>query len=657
MNELFEKNLAEIKDQNPALFEHLESEINYFREYPAGENSKTLYQWVVQGNTKPNLLITRSDPAFKHLLHQPDYMKEVQEQFEQANIHQSQLVFVMGFGLGHALYHYWAHRPIHPPRIGVVERDAQVFLRALCLYDFTDLFKSQRVRFFVGEKPEALKAGVSQFLQSCSTIDRFLKILANPVSFAMEPEYYQKITSELMSLRDISVVNVGNSIQDGFEGFQNIGHNLIRAARNPGISHLKGLGQGMTCISVAAGPSLEQHYDQLKELQHHYPIIACDTTFPRLMERGIVPDFVGAVERTLGVKRFFENTPLKDKTTFVGPLLLHPEVLDAINGEQLYSCPVLYQGNAAGLHHLGLYNLGPSSGNVNIALAILMEFDNVIMIGHNLAYDYYTNRSHIKGSGFEHQDRPLSEEQILDAPKVETQDGESQVATNQLWIQFRNSMEGSIAPFVGKHNFYNIAAKGAKIHGAIYKPLEEALALCPQKNIDFSSIKNAAKPKITEEMLEMRLRYSKAAYEQALKSIKKWKSESERQLKRMSSIEALIKKQEKQKQPLSLEKLNREIDRALSLKVRAVNKDALFYNFFINILIAAHVTFEREINQMPLRYEDNYSLKRDFYLAHKKYFDIWQKWLPIVREEMEEHLKIIEDELNERDSSLAAKSG
>ncbi len=68
--------------------------------------------------------------------------------------------------------------------------------------------------------------------------------------------------------------------------------NLDVASNLPSISIFKDAFLGFSSIVFAAGPSLDEHIQELKTLQNEFIIIAVDTSLKALLEGGISPDFV-----------------------------------------------------------------------------------------------------------------------------------------------------------------------------------------------------------------------------------------------------------------------------------------------------------------------------------------------------------------------------
>jgi len=635
MNEIYEKNLAALKEYQPQSYNNLTKAIQFFEEHPKG-NDKEIYDWVPAKNQLSNLFYRSEQKSFEGLVHRTDYMEEAKEVFESAHLESSQFVCFFGSGLGHFPYIFFKHRPLHNFVIYIIEKNPQIFLRSLCVYDFSDMFQSPDVFLSIGDESQIVRQKINHLFQHFTTVSRHLRILATPSALACDPAYFQDIAKSLMKSRDLATFTAGNSVDDCFIGYKNITRNIDHAIHNPGIAHLINKFEGKTIVSVAAGPATEEHWDTLKKIQGKVPIITCDVLLKPMLNRGIVPDIVTAVERVELVAKFFRDVKIPERTMLVGPLVLLPETIEAFQGETYLYNPTVQQARGLGLNFLGAFWPGSSAGNLNVSFAALLGFKNIILVGHNLAYGYDSNRSHIIGTNVGKQDIPLDDDEIKNNPLVITQDETVKVRTQPFWQQFRSQMEVMIS-YYPNTTFINTAPKGAKIRGTKLMDLKEALHATVTDDFDFYPSRKKIKPELTEEELEQRSSIVVDRLNQGIERLRFWLDKVKFLLRKLDEWKEHIEQKEAQKRHVSLRYLDQALDEVLKIKTEAVNNDQIFYQFAILTLIPVHVTFEREINEMPGNYKDNYELKRDFLLKHKVYFQLWEKWLPQFIKELEDY--------------------
>lgn len=635
MNPVFEKNLLVLEQHQKALYESLKPEIEKYRAHPNGDSDKS-YAWHKTSGEAINLVYHDSSKNQKFLVHAEDPADEALEIFKRANLINPQLVGFFGIGLGYMLQTFYKDRPPQNFVIAVFEKDPQIFLRAISVFDFEEIFKDVTVRWSIGASLIEVKNLIAYLHASYSTVNRNIKILALPSALHTEPEFYKQVAENLIATRDVGVINAGNSIEDSYIGIKNVTENIPRALSNPGFMPLKNICEGKSIISVAAGPSLEEHWDELRELQGKVPIICCDVLLKKMLEKGIEPDIVTAVERTDTIRKLFQDVEIPKKTILVGPLFLQASAIEAFKGDTYLFCPFLSHGGALGLDFLVQFNSGSSAGNLNLTFANWMGFKNIIMVGHDLAYSHDGSRSHVSGTGVKQNEREYKDDDLLYREEVETQDGSSKVKTQAIWKQFRVQIEQLLAKASHK-NWVNTSAKGAKIEGATHMSLKEALEKYANQDFDFFEVRKLLPREVAVEEYNKREKTVYQNMNYALDSLEDWLEKGRKLLKKFPKWSEEIQERELRGRPVSLAYLDEAIDEVLKIKVGAVNKDRWFCSVAITLIHPAHMTFESEVNNLLGQFDDNYELKKAFLLRHESYFKIWDKWLPVLIEELRQH--------------------
>jgi hypothetical protein len=397
---------------------------------------------------------------------------------------------------------------------------------------------------------------------------------------------------------------------------------------------------------VAAGPSANEHFETLKQMQGKIPIFACESILKPLNAYGIYPDFVTAIERDDYVPKFFRDIKIHERSSLVAPTLLMKECFDLYKGHQILYSPGQGWTEPLGLDHLGTFFPGSSAGNLNLAFAALLGFQTVIMVGHNLAYGYQTNETHVRGTIDPDRERSRSEEELKKESggrKCITQDETAEVWTRVEWDLFRTQMEHLIASYKDR-SFINTAPKGAKIVGTKLMSLEEALKNYYKEPFDIFPEKMRILKPVSQDIADERLYQIKLRSRKTLESLQKWNQKGSEILKKLNKWEKKILEKELKGNRVSLEFLNEALDEVLDVKVEAVNKDFQFYFCGILLMLPAHIAFERSLNEMRAKYQDDYSLKRDFLLRHKQYFTLWGEILPIIITKLEGLLTQYEDQ-------------
>lgn len=626
--ELFEKNILCLKEFQPITFETIESHLDAFRINPYETKDKIITP-VETGARHKNLLIENKSTGQKYFYHEADPVEETRRIMMEAKLDHPQLVFFLGLGLGYALLQFYNHRPDKNYLMAVVEPDVEIFLWALFHRDFSDLFKEADLRPMIGMTQNELRGQMYNLLNEKTAVSTYVKILPIPTAIRLHSDYFKTFIESTMKIRDITTINGGNSIDDTFIGMENMVANGNTYISNVGLIPFSNIAVGKTIISVASGPSTDEHWDQIKALQGKFPIIVCDSSLKAMLKRGIIPDFVTAIERVSIVTGFFKDVEIPARTALVGPPVLLPETIEAFQGDKILYCPASNSAPGLGIDFFGVLSSGSSAGNLNVSFAAYLGFSNIIMVGHNLAYDFETKTSHIKGTFDVRQETPYTEDELkalsggYTAP---TMDGTGTVYSHTFWDQFRNQMEALIAMY-GKRNFINVAAKGARIEGTKLMKFSDAIEMYKDGACDIYELRKTI-PALSEAQIQQRRDYFHGKLRIGIERINHWKNLSEKLITKIERWEKEIKEREAVGRKVSIHYLDDAIDEILNIKVKAVNDDLDFYQRFVGFISPAHIAFESEINAMPSRYETNYELKRDFVLRHKQYFQIWLKWMP-----------------------------
>src|SRR5690606_2989790 len=120
-----------------------------------------------------------------------------------------------------------------------IEKDAQLFLRSLCVYDWKDIFEEDRFHLIISDDLGKIQNDLGKVLAIHTTVNRHLKIIPTPSALRTHPDFYKSVAELSLNVRDVTTLLVGNSVEDSFIGAKNILENIPMALKNPGIRDLK----------------------------------------------------------------------------------------------------------------------------------------------------------------------------------------------------------------------------------------------------------------------------------------------------------------------------------------------------------------------------------------------------------------------------------
>ncbi len=171
----------------------------------------------------------------------------------------------------------------------------------------------------------------------------------------------------------------------------NLGHYVAR----PGISELEGLCAGRPAILVAAGPSLKKSIDLLKDprVRERCVIICVQTVLKPLLEAGITPHFVTAIDYHEISKRFYEGLTEQDVrgVTLIAEARANAAILDAFPGDirlprDDFLDALLQTGPEHGGPDRGKLTAAATVAHLSYYLARYMGADPVVLVGQDLAF-------------------------------------------------------------------------------------------------------------------------------------------------------------------------------------------------------------------------------------------------------------------------------
>ena len=201
-------------------------------------------------------------------------------------------------------------------------------------------------------------------------------------------EFAEQLTRVLRAIRTgiVSTLVKVETTQRNY--LQNVDHYTL----TPGVAELEGCCDGRPAIVVSAGPSLRRNMLLLagERVRERFVIIAAQTVLRPLLDAGIKPHFVTALDFHEISARFYEGLSEEDVegVTLVGEAKANPAILDAYPGRirvpgDRYLHTLLGAGFVADKG-----NLTPGATVAHLAyyLARYLRCDPVLLIGQDLGF-------------------------------------------------------------------------------------------------------------------------------------------------------------------------------------------------------------------------------------------------------------------------------
>ena len=389
----------------------------------------------------------------------------------------------------------------------VYERNLALLYTLLSNIDLSTALAQKRLLIFNEVSQMEYIFETQSFLAYSRTY--FLELMSD--FYAREQKEVLALNSFLMEGFKKSILKQGNDPKDALQGIRQYVYNLASMIKNPSLKELleKRKAKFNSCVIVSTGPSLSKQLPLLKEVQEKVVIFAADSAYPILMQNDIVPDYVCMVERTDLTAEFFKHDfgNKDDKTTFLLASLVHPNAIEYLEKRGRNYILIPKHLNFAQYVDLKAFGLLPSAVSVAhmaLALALELEFKELVFIGQDLAYND-VGHSHPK----DYQHSADFESEAYEKIKVVAYGGEGFVESHEIWIFFKQILEDLIK-YVVSAKIYNATQGGARIEGMIEKPFSECCKDFSENKQNLVKLKPLSEDKQKEYALKAYAKVKKA---------------------------------------------------------------------------------------------------------------------------------------------------
>ncbi|BBN53567.1 hypothetical protein TRE132_16920 [Pseudomonas chlororaphis subsp. aurantiaca] len=289
-----------------------------------------------------------------------------------------------------------------------------------------------------------------------------LPFFALPSELVLADDYNAKIRDRLVSEVHLAFNN-RDFVADSPEVTQRLQSSAELVAGDSDVAELFGTQPGREVFVIATGPSLERHFERLREIraQARRPLFICvDTAYRPLLKQGIEPDIVVSIDHRISGLHL---PPEKSAAiTLVYLPMVDPQILALWQGPRYvgYSASPIYTRMREQLPKAQLY-VGGSVIHPAVDLAVKMGAEQVTLFGADFAFPM--NKTH---AGW--LDGELGPQ--LGAARHWVLDGHGQRVRTQL--NFRSYL-CELERFIAGHprvRFYNSSRDGAMIAGTTYHP-------------------------------------------------------------------------------------------------------------------------------------------------------------------------------------------
>ncbi|MGB1123612.1 MAG: motility associated factor glycosyltransferase family protein [Phycisphaeraceae bacterium] len=315
-----------------------------------------------------------------------DPIKEAQKLVEPVDHAKTACTVILGFGLGYHIDE--VVKKVGPRDLVIVyEPDLAQLKAVLEKLDWTR-WLGQNGLILAG--PDATKSMLlSRIEQRSATPTLGTQLITHPASrqrYSDDFNAFGKLVTETLAF---CRTNVATALVNATRTVSNLTNNLAQYAAGPTIAELENAAKGYPAICVGAGPSLVKNLDLLSdpEVRKNVVVIGVQTTLKPMLQRGIRPDFITALDYSAICTRFYEDLPdLPDVTLVVEPKC-HPAIIAAYPGP-VRVCPSKLNDKLLGdmARPMPTIKAGTTVAHLSFYLAKLLGCDPIIFIGQDLGF-------------------------------------------------------------------------------------------------------------------------------------------------------------------------------------------------------------------------------------------------------------------------------
>lgn len=269
----------------------------------------------------------------RQLCSRHDPIEEALRQTEAIDLVEHAAIVVLGFGLGYHVQKL-AERSAKATLIIVFEPDLALLRAALEHIDHSQWLKDGLVLFITDAADRGLLA--EKLNGAESILAQGVHFFEHPASRVRLRENAAEFSALFTEFITAAKTTLMTTLMRSVDTTRNLMLNLDHYAGGAGILALRNAAAGHPAVVVSAGPSLHKNIHELKlpGVRDRCVIIAVQTTLKPLLEAGVKPHFVTALDYHEISKRFYEGLNPEDlhDVTLIADPKAHPVILDSFPG-------------------------------------------------------------------------------------------------------------------------------------------------------------------------------------------------------------------------------------------------------------------------------------------------------------------------------------
>ncbi|MFW2601124.1 6-hydroxymethylpterin diphosphokinase MptE-like protein [Aliarcobacter butzleri] len=377
----------------------------------------------------------------------------------------------------------------HIPRIAqkidasiylVIESNLEIFRLSLFTVDYTILAKNNGVIFSIMEDLVDIEKKIVQFLNIGNLENYLIKFSSLGIG---SKNMYELFLSHVY-LRKASSYDFTRYLYTYVNKTTNVIKNEYKFLLFNKIKNDLDFFKDIPILYIAAGPSLDQNIEWIKENQDKFFIVTIGSVYSKLLNKGIKVDLVTTLDeqKWLKKKQFPDSLieKIESNTVFLSSAVTTPKTLESLKNKNLFIFE-LYES-----FFLDNYCFdGFSIGEVTLDILLQLNAKNIYLVGLDLTVNQKTGDTHSSeaGSGISKIDlnKEKTTEQLNDKSIVSVKGNLlKEVKTIEFFYGSIKEVEKVLDKKDKDTKIYNLSQSGAYFEGSI--PLNI-------KDLDVSTLK------------------------------------------------------------------------------------------------------------------------------------------------------------------------
>ncbi len=322
--------------------------------------------------------------------------------------------------------------------------------------DLSDLFSHPRVKWFFGS-PEDISRRLTKWIgrHPAAGTDGEIEVILHAPFVDTIPDTHRGLIVTAQKLQ---------AERDTEDRLRPLAESNIRVNRRaldaPGSAACFGMGKRHPAIVVAAGPTLDDALDRVRQMYPVSILIAADTVAEGLVEEGLPPDFIVSIdpqpESLLHFGVAGDVSWLKRSALIFTPIS-HPDVVNLFEGRRLLAIPhnhFFFRPAEAAMAHKGVLMGGGSVSILAASFAAALQPFYVALAGFDFRSSgtrFYSRLASYHRRTMSHPSRfssiETAERDILDREIRRTFPGEDSPRLRSYASDFRLIVQKSCIPF------------------------------------------------------------------------------------------------------------------------------------------------------------------------------------------------------------------